>query len=211
MYYEFASYDLISCEFRDRHQWPDHGRNVPRLTVHPDSRADAAGFSIDATLQARAGTSLALRYTITGPLDRLRLPAPADAAFEIGLWKHSCVELFVAVTDEPPYHEFNFSPSGRWALFGFRDYRDGEAIEAPRPAPRLQRESRANRLQLDVSVDLAGLAPGYATADLTLGLAAVIEHQNGRLSYWALRHAPGAPDFHHRDGFDLRVEAESPA
>jgi hypothetical protein len=40
---------------------------------------------------------------------------------------------------------------------------------------------------------------------LRIALAAVIEDENGRLSYWGLRHPPGKPDFHHPDGFALEV------
>ena len=40
---------------------------------------------------------------------------------------------------------------------------------------------------------------------LQLGLAAVIESADGALSYWALRHPPGEPDFHHRDAFALAL------
>jgi hypothetical protein len=40
---------------------------------------------------------------------------------------------------------------------------------------------------------------------LRLGLSAVIEDIDGRLSYWALKHPPGKPDFHHPDSFALDV------
>jgi hypothetical protein len=35
----------------------------------------------------------------------------------------------------------------------------------------------------------------------------VIEETNGRLSYWALAHPPGKPDFHHSDCFALELPA----
>jgi hypothetical protein len=35
----------------------------------------------------------------------------------------------------------------------------------------------------------------------------VIEEKSGLLSYWALKHPPGKPDFHHPDAFALEVEA----
>ena len=41
---------------------------------------------------------------------------------------------------------------------------------------------------------------------LLLGLAAVIESGNGDLSYWALKHPPGKPDFHHAHGFVYEVD-----
>jgi hypothetical protein len=34
----------------------------------------------------------------------------------------------------------------------------------------------------------------------------VVEDEHGALSYWALKHAPGKPDFHHPDSLALRVE-----
>jgi hypothetical protein len=36
-------------------------------------------------------------------------------------------------------------------------------------------------------------------------LAAVIEDENGGLSYWALRHPPGKPDFHHPNAFAMTI------
>ena len=44
-------------------------------------------------------------------------------------------------------------------------------------------------------------------AMVVLGLAAIIEETNGDISYFALAHAPGKPDFHHRDSFVISIEA----
>ena len=38
-----------------------------------------------------------------------------------------------------------------------------------------------------------------------LALTAVIEETNGVKSYWALKHAPGKPDFHAADGFVVEL------
>ena len=40
---------------------------------------------------------------------------------------------------------------------------------------------------------------------LRLGLSAVIEDDSGKLSYWALKHPSGKPDFHHPDTFVLEI------
>jgi hypothetical protein len=45
-----------------------------------------------------------------------------------------------------------------------------------------------------------------AAGRLAIGLSAVIEEQDGRLSYWALRHPPGKPDFHYPEAFALELE-----
>jgi hypothetical protein len=41
---------------------------------------------------------------------------------------------------------------------------------------------------------------------IRLGLSALVEAIDGELSYWALRHLPGKPDFHHVDAFDLQLD-----
>jgi hypothetical protein len=46
---------------------------------------------------------------------------------------------------------------------------------------------------------------------LSSPIAAVVEDVTGACSYWALHHPPGAPDFHHRDAFVLRVEPPAAA
>jgi hypothetical protein len=40
---------------------------------------------------------------------------------------------------------------------------------------------------------------------LFLGLSTVIEDDTGTLSYWALKHPSGKPDFHHPDAFALEI------
>jgi hypothetical protein len=49
--------------------------------------------------------------------------------------------------------------------------------------------------------------PGHPPGDRPwrLALTAVIEHATGALSYWSLHHPPGPPDFHHPDGFALKI------
>jgi hypothetical protein len=58
---------------------------------------------------------------------------------------------------------------------------------------------------LNAVIPLNRLLPVESRAKLRLGLSAVIEESNGVLSYWALKHPPGNPDFHHPDAFVLEV------
>jgi hypothetical protein len=48
--------------------------------------------------------------------------------------------------------------------------------------------------------------PPPVNSRLLLGLSAVIEEKNGVMSYWALKHPPGPPDFHHASGFVLEID-----
>lgn len=147
--------------------------------------------SVQADVTRNAG-GLAVSYVVAGRIDELKLPAPGMHP----LWKHTCCELFVARRDATAYHEFNFSPSGDWAAYAFTDYRQGGPTGVADPAIVV----RASSEMLELTASVAGGA-----GPLLLGLSAVIEEQDGALSYWALCHAPGKPDFHHRDAFALEL------
>ena len=103
--------------------------------------------------------------------------------------------------DGPGYREFNFSPSGEWAAYAFRDYREGGELEGE-PAPGIVVRRTMHRLELDAEIRQDFLPSGRS---LRLGLAAVVEDADGGLSYWALHHAPGKADFHHPDAFALQL------
>jgi hypothetical protein len=107
------------------------------------------------------------------------------------------------------YHELNLSPGGRWAVHAFTGYRDGGPLLDDHLAPRVSARRDGDRLAVEGVIDLARLSPAYAGGPLRLALAAVIEATDGTLSYWALRHPPGRPDFHHADGFTLVLDAPS--
>jgi len=147
---------------------------------------------------------LGWHYTLEGDLTRLRVPDPHDGQRTDGLWRHTCFEAFIAAPGAPGYYEFNFSPSRDWAAYHFEEYRGGMSAATLPRAPDSKVHSRGERLELTVSVPLAGLARLQGAA-LRLALAAVCEAADGRLSYWALQHAPGKPDFHHPRGFALEL------
>lgn len=164
------------------------------LLRHPESRGDAVG-SVEARMTRRL-KELAVTYVIEGHIERLRIPQPRTPRFADGLWRHTCCEIFVAYAESPAYHEFNFSPSGEWAAYAFSSYRKGVPLGDEALNPRIDVRTATDRLELDA---LIRCDPGK----IAVGLSAVIEELDGSISYWALRHAPGKPDFHHSDAFAL--------
>jgi hypothetical protein len=167
------------------------------LERHPASPC-AALRGIEATVTRGRDGGLQLAYRLDGDFARLRLPPPRAPRVAEKLWQHTCCELFVGDAAGPGYHEFNFSPSGEWAAYRFTRYREGLPFLCPDPKIRLQRSPGRLELQAQVAIQLP--------ARPRIGLSAVIEEDNGTLSYWALRHAPGKPDFHHRDAFVLELD-----
>lgn len=145
---------------------------------------------------------LRLRFELVGKLDRVAVPGPRAARMADGLWAHTCCEAFVAIPGNPAYREFNFSPSGEWAIYDFDAYRERSAPGMVPPAPLIASRLAADRLVLDATLDAAALPNGLP---LELGLTTVVESLDGTLSYWALRHPSSRPDFHLRDAFTLTL------
>lgn len=145
-------------------------------------------------------------YIMTGEITRLQVPEPQAPRFADNLWRHTCLELFVARRGEPAYYEFNFSPSGEWAAYAFSDYRQRLTLE-PKPSldPHVTVCRSEDKLELDAVVALDTLF-NDASAPFALGLSAVIEDDRHALAYWALTHPLDKPDFHHRDTFALELD-----
>ncbi len=154
--------------------------------------------SLSATVTLVAGGRLRLHYTLAGRLTGLRIPPEAAADRRDELWKHTCFEAFIAPAEGSAYREFNFAPSRQWAAYDFSDYRVNRG-ELPAAAPSISVSRDAERLEVGAEFDLDFLP--HTTG--RLGLTAVIETQEGQLSYWALAHPADRPDFHHAAGFTL--------
>jgi hypothetical protein len=152
-----------------------------------------------------ARPELQMTFRIEGEISRLQIPPPGIVRIGTDLWHHTCFEAFIAIEGEAAYHEFNFAPSGEWAAYELRGYRDGRPAANETPAPNIVVRSANSRLELDASVRLDFLSNAHARAPLRIGLSAVIEASDG-ISYWALRHPRDKPDFHDAEGFALRLD-----
>ena len=176
-----------------------------RLVRHPASRSDAVrGISVSVQ---RAADELTLHYTVEAAIARLRLPPARVPRPGHELWKHTCCECFIALSDGPAYHECNFSPSGEWAVYAFAKYREGAPPANALLDPRISVRALEDRFELRATIALAQLSARYRGKELMLGLAAVIEDVEGTLTYWALAHPAEKPDFHRRDSFTLELPA----
>jgi hypothetical protein len=153
----------------------------------------------------RAGDGLlCFQYALDADTRRVRIPERKPSGSANELWKHTCFEAFVARAGEVSggYNELNYSPSTEWAVYSFSGYRDGMAPLAMPSPPDIRVETTPSRLRVDARVEARAL---FAGARLRIALAAVIEDDGGNISYWALKHAPARPDFHHPSGFILEV------
>jgi hypothetical protein len=185
--------------------------HATQLIPHPSTPDDAL-TAVSVEVDSPTPELLVLYFRITGDIDRLALPAQAASKSQDLLWQHTCFEAFIALPDSEVYFEFNFSPSSQWAVYRFDDYRKGVTSLQPAPPPRVICRRRDGELDVDVDIHLDSipeLAQVVANAgELRLGVATVIENDQGRISYWALAHPAGKPDFHHRDGFAMTLTGD---
>ncbi|MDT3670554.1 MAG: DOMON-like domain-containing protein [Aromatoleum sp.] len=173
--------------------------------LHPHPSAPAPALRVLASVATEAADGFALRYRVEGEVARLRIPARQPRTARDGLWAHTCFELFVGDAGTARYREFNFSPSGEWAAYDFRGYRErdtAQELAADVEPPRIATTSGAAWLEVEAFVPARRLPPVTNPA-LRIGLTAVIETNDGSLSYWALHHPGARPDFHDRDAFVL--------
>ena len=181
---------------------PRHSASLVRHPAAPES----AARGIEARVYWTDGGALAFTYVLKGDLSRLRIPPPRQPRRAGRLWQHTCFEAFIAMKGEPGYYEFNFAPSGKWAVYAFRRYREAAPPVEEDMAPRITVRSAGDALELDAMFPLNHLPMIEPRALLRLALAAVIEDDGGELSHWALKHPPGKPDFHRSDGFARELE-----
>ena len=197
------------------------------LLCHP-SAPNRRVRQLAARVDAGTNGALAFAFRLDAELARLRVPAAVSPRRADRLWEHTCFEAFVAVRGQAAYHEFNFSPSGEWAVYAFRGYRDGAVLDRDlAPAIAVRRAADALELEAFVvagclppategarfpaaaghRVDRRCLPPATEGARFQIALTAVIEDEVGALSYWAIRHPSSRPDFHARAGFVLEIGA----
>jgi hypothetical protein len=183
---------------------PSNVAQTAMLTAHPSTPNDNV-HSLGVQLRAEEPDILVFQYSLDADMARVRLPPSGAGGRAEALWKHTCFEAFIAPAAAPGYHEFNFSPSLDWAVYRFSAYREGMSPAEIGQAPKISVSQGDHGLELQSAVRLGNLAELRDARKLRIALAAVIEDDQGGLSYWGLRHPPGKPDFHHANGFALDV------
>ena len=165
------------------------------LLPHPTTPCD---FVRSLQVQPRAhAAGLQLSYVVAGDVQRIVVPESRRPARTDGLWRATCFEIFLRPAAALAYQEFNFSPSGEWAAYSFDDYRCGMTpLDQPQP-PHIACTRTPERLQVDVLLH----SPWLAEASLSAAMTSVLQHADGRFSYWSLAHPPAKPDFHDAAGF----------
>ncbi len=168
------------------------------LIKHPDSPdqgVERVCFGYDLSVD-----NWRLSYEVFGDLDQLDLPPEQASRRGRELWLGTCFELFIARASHG-YRELNMAPSGAWAGFDFDGYRSQPRPLEPSPLASLKSFRSPERYRADIVLS-DDAVPDMAAH---VGPAVVLKDSLGQLSYWAMMHPPGKPDFHHPDLMRIAV------
>ena len=153
--------------------------------------------------QRMAGSwSLQLTYLVSGNLQPLKLPSPKASGRTDGLWAHTCFEAFFSEPGSSAYREFNFSPSTEWAHYRFIGERERDLV-GPEPIAPLMRAPVSSPDQLVLNASVAVKPWQKNSPETWFAPTAVLELNDGSLSYWAVSHPAPQPDFHTRAGWAI--------
>jgi hypothetical protein len=153
---------------------------------------------------ARSANTLAIRYSLIGPVSEIVIPAPTDVPSRMNnLWEETCFEIFIGVKNSDQYREFNLSPSGHWNVYRFREYREEMKEERAFTSLPFRVMKNGNSLDIELKVNLDRIIP--EDQSIEVGVSAVIKLLDGKTTYWALTHPGPQPDFHRRDSFIIEL------
>jgi predicted GIY-YIG superfamily endonuclease len=170
------------------------------LTCHPETRPNEIR-AVTVEIRMTDGDEMLLTFKVDGAEFLKSQPWRASERSN-NLWRTTCFEIFIQPTGSDQYFEFNFSPSSQWAAYKFDGYRAGMVDLAVTAPPHIER-GLEDDFVIEVDLDLSDIP----NSELQIALSAVIEEKDGTKSYWALKHPPGKPDFHHPDCFALTLAA----
>jgi hypothetical protein len=88
-------------------------------------------------------------------------------------------------------------------VFHLSDYRHGIQEEPAFQELPFSVQQKPERLMLSLNVDLTDIV--LRDQPLEVGISAVLQPRDGRLSFWALTHKGDEPDFHNRQGFVIKI------
>lgn len=153
----------------------------------------------------RDAGALYLEFVLAGDLACVELAAPCPVPSRAdGLWRTTCFECFFRLAGMPGYYEVNLATSGDWNYYRFAAYRQGMREVETGAAILTSSECHGGTLFMSGRIPLEA---GSSTAiPMELALCSVLAHGNGELSYWALVHPDEKPDFHHPEGFVVKLE-----
>lgn len=173
---------------------------VPHPSAQPSDSQLKVWASVDHAASIGAMATTNIWFGVGAPAAGFAIPQPSAEPGRVDeLWKTTCFEAFLSQADSEAYREWNFAPSGDWAAYDFKAYRDGMTNAKVDCQPYIRFEDNLTWWALGATIAMD------AEPEWRLALSAVLEEKDGTKSYWALAHASEKPDFHMAGCFTARL------
>jgi hypothetical protein len=171
-------------------------------TLKPFSN-EKVKFLLEADAQLSA-SSLKLQFCLIDKGDLFNLPvknvnwSSEQIPFKEELWNQTCFEAFLNPVGMPHYYEFNFTLAPAWSTFYFERYR---YPQPPKKGSDFELQSMSwDQFESTLTVELKN---NSKFKKFNVGLAAVLNDNNGTQHFCALTHKGQKPDFHLFESFSI--------
>lgn len=152
---------------------------------------------------SRTAGIIAVSYILQGPLSNIMIPSSAVPARHNRLWEKTCFEFFLAPAGSEQYWEFNLSPAGHWNVYHFESCREGMKEEPAISSLPFRIHNQSDRFTLTLELDVTHIIKTDQL--LKAGISAVIQFNDGNMTFWSLVHPGSQPDFHNRGSFIIEI------
>ena len=141
---------------------------------------------------------LILEYQILGNLSNYHFPKTTTQQRADNLWLDTCFELFVASTNSNSYWEINISPSTKWNIYHFSNYKDGMRKSDIISTPTIKTDKYHDEYVLSFE---SIISQDCFDQGLLINLCVILLDKKGVRHFYAIKRREGSPDFHDRTYF----------
>ena len=138
-----------------------------------------------------------VEYKVTGELNNYIFEEASKQKRANELWKSTCFELFIAPKEKLNYWELNISPSTKWNLYTFDNYKELMREEKNISIPNIEITQREDGyiLSCEVYFDIEEFSP----KDNNFNLAVILLDKKEVRHFYSINRKDGVVNFHDRD------------
>jgi hypothetical protein len=148
-----------------------------------------------------------LIYKFSSDTENLEIPERQNHTSRKDLlWQETCFELFIKKRSSSEYLEWNFSPSGNWALYHFEEYRKNPTKpQTLQPVIKTSYALESSKRNIRVEAAIPSPACIFGSNQYLVTICAITKFKTGEYEFWSLYHPSDKPDFHDQKSFVLEV------
>ena len=156
-----------------------------------------SSITVKATIKLH-NNQLILEYQILGNLSNYHFPKTTTLQRADKLWLDTCFELFIASTNSNSYLEINISPSTKWNIYHFTNYKEGMRKSNIISIPTIKAHKYHNEYVLSFE---SIISKESFDQGLLINLCVILLDKQGVRHFYSIKQREDSPDFHDRDYF----------